>query len=156
MADVHFRPGLRGLCWLALFLVVATSTGCETLSGVTKEIVYGRDQVDESVAEEQHRKQYQTERSREALHWLLAHRVNQGMTHAEVARVLGEDGTYEENARWLKSNSTIYREDDELFRFGPDDRGQSIYLPFREGKLVHFDPKQFALEEDASPRQAGL
>ena len=131
-------------------------SGCQSLGDMTHMIVYGDRQEDHAVLEEKHRKLYQTERSRDSLRWLLAHRVRQGMTHADIARVLGEDGVYEENARWLKSNSTIYREDDELFRFGPDDRGQSIYLPFREGKLVHFDPKQFALDSDDAPRSETL
>jgi len=151
----HSSQSVSGHLWLPIaLLATALFSGCQTLSGVTREIVYGRVETEPSLDEERHRKQYQTERSRASLRWLLAHRVKQGMTHADVARVIGEDGTYEENARWLKANSTIYREDDELFRFGPDDRGQSIYLPFREGKLVHFDPSEFAIESDGPTSQS--
>lgn len=156
MASCLFRALLRSRPVLAAALLSSLLCGCQSLGGLTHELVYGFEPDDYSQLEEKHRKLYQTERSRDSLHWLLANRVRQGMTHADIARVIGEDGTYEENARWLKANSTIYREDDELFRFGPDDRGQSIYLPFREGKLVNFDPRQFTLDMDDSPRPKSI
>jgi hypothetical protein len=140
---------------LAVLLVALAATvgatGCQSMLTMTAELFALPPDPDKlAELEEQHRKQYQTERSRDSLRWLLANRVQQGMSHADVARVLGEDGTYEENARWIKQNSTVYREDDELFRFGPDDKGRSIYLPFRNGKLANYDPKLFSPDDSKS------
>jgi hypothetical protein len=139
-ASAWSRSAALGIALVALL----GATGCQSMLTMTAEL-FALPPDPEKLAEleEQHRKQYQTERSRDSLRWLLANRIHQGMSHADVARVLGEDGAHEENARWIKQNSTVYREDDELFRFGPDDNGRSIYLPFRNGKLTNYDPKLF-------------
>ena len=112
------------------------------------------DMAAEQRGEIEKRKTFQTTRSREALHWLLAHRIQSGMSHGEVSRVLGEEGVREFNDRWLKNQGSQIQVSDIIYRFGPDNAGQSIYLAFRDDKLVNFEPDNFRDDESATP--AGL
>ena len=122
--------------------------GCHgnELSRLHQLVFYGP--IDESPAqrklEEDNRRLYQTKRSRKAMRWLLQNRIQQGMSREDVNHVLGEEGQLEDNSRWLKEGSTLYRVDDELYGYGPDEQGSTIYLAFRDDKLIHFEPGQFA------------
>lgn len=98
--------------------------------------------------EEMHRREYQTNHSRKALRWLLANRIDTGMSYGDVCQTLGEDGEQEHIDRWLKVKGSTYRLDDVIYRFGPDDEGHSYYLAFREDRLVNYDRQHF---QDTGP-----
>jgi len=93
--------------------------------------------------EETHRTDYQENRSSEAMLWLLTNRVKQGMSVEDVNIILGQEGGLEKNAGWIRNKSPLYRRDDVTYRYGPDDEGRTIYLMFREGNLVNFDPEEY-------------
>ncbi|MBT4864108.1 MAG: hypothetical protein HON53_03170 [Planctomycetaceae bacterium] len=96
--------------------------------------------------EMEYRSEYQAERDPEALGWLLANRIRQGMGVGEVNEILGQDGTREFDDRKLKAGNPAYRADDIAYRWGPDSGGRAVYLLFREDKLLNFDPQQFVDE----------
>lgn len=91
---------------------------------------------------------YQETRSPKALSWLLKNRVRTGMTIREVSEVLGEDGVEEPGADWIR-NSGPFNQGDDVYRWGPDAKGHTIYLVFRQKKLVNFNPysPDFQLDE---------
>lgn len=84
--------------------------------------------------------------------WLLAHCVAPGMSYKEVCRALGEEGSPEANDRWIKTRGTTYQVGDDTYCFGPDSEGQSVYLVFREDKLIGFDPEAFRRKLPKSAR----
>jgi hypothetical protein len=92
----------------------------------------------------EYRQQYQTERDPQALGWLLANRIRQGVSVGDVNEVLGQDGEREFDDLKLKAGNPAYRADDIAYRWGPDNEGRAIYLLFRDDKLLNYDPKQFA------------
>lgn len=94
--------------------------------------------------EEDYRTRYQTQRDPEALAWLLANRLQTGMSLQEVERVLGEDGVREANDLWIKTGGGHYRAGDVIYHWGPDNEGKRVYLGFREELLVNFDPREYA------------
>lgn len=134
---------LKSVC-VAAWLVLAgmgVGAGCESPGNLTS---YFRSQTDNGFEEEDaQRRKYQASRSHGAMRWLLANRLQPGMSYNEVCGVLGEEGVREFNDNWLKTKGGNYRVDDIAYKFGPDDRGQSVYLVFREDALVNFDGEQF-------------
>jgi hypothetical protein len=93
--------------------------------------------------EERHRGAYQTTRDPRALRWLLSRRIENGMTREEVDRVIGEAGETEmAGAGFKRENKGIFA-DDMLVRYGPDADGSTIYLVFRENRLVQFEPREY-------------
>jgi len=100
--------------------------------------------------EEQHRSAYVQHRTRGDLYWLLANRVDTGMTVAEVSVVLGEHGEKEPRGQWVRQGD--YRIDDEIYRYGPDSGGQSVYLVYREGRLVNHNREDFSRRVSAVQR----
>ena len=127
-----------------LLLVLAGCEGgpAESINGLRSASGRSSDEKTES----EYRKDYQTDRDPEALGWLLANRIRQGMGVGEVNEVLGQDGTREFDDQKLKAGNPAYRADDISYRWGPDSGGRAIYLLFREDKLLNFDPQQFADE----------
>ena len=91
-----------------------------------------------------YRRQWQTQRDRLAIRWLLASQVHNGLTPEEVSSRLGEVGTRELNTQEFKRRGDRFRIDDVFYRFGPDKNGEVYYLGFREGKLVNFDAHAFS------------
>jgi hypothetical protein len=65
------------------------------------------------------------------------------MSYDDVRHVLGEDGTHEERDRWLKTKGINIRIDDDVYSFGPDSDNRTLYLFFREDRLINFDPTDF-------------
>lgn len=135
----------RCICFLLSLLCLFALAGCESPNGLkglesanpfwSKPNLHGQ--------EEKYRKEYQTNRNRKAMRWLLANRIESGMSLGDVNAVLGEQGIYDETAGFLKRGNA-YRVDDKVFHFGPDDHGQAVYLIFRENKLVNFEPERYA------------
>lgn len=95
-----------------------------------------------------YREQYLAERDPDALQWLLANNIRQGMTIDEVSEVLGEDGRREYDDVKLKKGNPAFRADDKAYRWGPDSSGRAVFLIFREGKLLNYDPRAFAADKD--------
>lgn len=151
----RMRPGSRllapGLGWMLGF---AALSGCETAgwNGRLSEAFSGNSTRD-SELEEQHRSAYVQHRTRDDLFWLLANRVETGMTVAEVAVVLGENGEKEPKGQWVRQGD--YRIDDEIYRYGPDSGGQSVYLVYREGRLVNHSRENFDRRGRTPGRVAG-
>ena len=127
--------------WL---LVSLLPIGCESLhdAGVpgTEAFI---DSGSRAAEEEAHRRMYQEQRSPAAMQWLLAHRVHSGMSVADVGGIFGEEGVREYNDLSIKTNGGHYRTGDQIYRWGPDSSGQTVYLVFRDGNLVNFDPNEF-------------
>lgn len=127
-----------------LLLLLAGLCGCES-PGWMKSLqdAFGSQSAADYRAEEQYRRKYLANRDPQALNWLLAHRIQSGMSVDDVQQVLGEEAERETNDKWIKPKQGMYRIDDEVYRFGPDHDGRSVYLAFREGRLVNFEPEEF-------------
>lgn len=131
-------------CCVFGLLVCALGSGCESLNGASLMrlgMPVGR--AEGFRAEEDHRQSFQTEGDSEAMRWLLANRVESGLSVAEVNRVFGQEGEREFGDNWLKTNGGHLRADDVVYKWGPDRDGHSVYLGFRDGRLVNFDPSEF-------------
>ena len=131
--------------WGCVALLASLSgIGCEAL---TDSATSGRSlfsvRRDDTRDEIKYRERFRTDRDPEAMRWLLANRVRSGMTAADINGLLGDTGEREFNDRWLKTNGGLYRSGDVVYRWGPDNEGHSVYLVFREDRLVNFDPKEF-------------
>jgi hypothetical protein len=126
-------------------LVLAAGCLCAGCELAGKQSWLFPESKSQAVSDEQkQRTKYQTEQSPEALRWLLSRRVRQGMSPEDVAVIIGEEGAPVDADDWVKSNSSGFQVGDETYRWGPDNRGNSYYLVFREGKLVNYDPAEFA------------
>ncbi|MGH7202765.1 MAG: hypothetical protein ACREJB_19320 [Planctomycetaceae bacterium] len=120
-------------------LLVMSAAGC----GLTGDLFKPAAGPSPSEVETAHRREYQESRSREAIRWLLANRVDNGLSIRDVNRMLGEQGRREKGDLWLKRNGGQYRATDEAWQWGPDADGRTYYLIFRDGQLVNFDPRQY-------------
>lgn len=131
----------RAMSWLALCAAAGVLAGCETPE-LQKAMLPASDR--QSPDEERtHRTRYQTEHDSDSIRWLLSRRVRQGMSEPDVAAILGEPGTPVPADQWIK-NEGGYHMGDETYKWGPDDAGRAYYLVFREGKLVNYNPSEFA------------
>lgn len=140
---------LRRFCaGLSLVVSVCALAGCESPRGLHTKPFSNTNSYEQ---ETQYRKDYQTTRSRRAMRWLLANKVESGMSLQEVNSMLGEQGELDESAGHLKRGSG-YRVDDKVYHYGPDDSGRALYLIFRDEKLVNFSPERFA-DSDVSSKQ---
>lgn len=117
--------------------------GCESL-GKTNPDAITKTSADSGPKKtpDSQRRLYQSDRDPVALRWLLSHCVHRQMTVKEISVVLGEDGTRVHDDTWLKRGNG-YREDDTVYRWGPDKNGRDIYLVFRNARLINFDPSEF-------------
>lgn len=100
---------------------------------------------DERLAVE-HRERFAAEGDPESLQWLLSNRITTGMTDTEVAHELGQEGERLYGTGHLKRGDSRYRESDVFYKWGPTSDGRSIYLAFRDDRLLHFDVEEFATE----------
>ena len=98
--------------------------------------------------EEQHRQSYQKSRDPEDLRWLLANRISSGMSVSEVGRIIGQEGRRLYDDTWIKKGGGYYQSGDEAWKWEQDRNGQSLILVFREGRLVNFDPADYAEKLD--------
>ena len=147
---------LRCFCAALSLACVCAVTGCESPNGLhglesSKPFWSRTNSHDEEV---QYRKDYQTNRSRKAMRWLLANRVDSGMSVNDVNTILGEKGELDESpsANSLKRGNT-YRIDDKVFHYGPDSGGRAVYLVFRDDKLVNFERQRFSDSERVNPME---
>jgi hypothetical protein len=125
--------------WLSLSLVVGCgSTEQASLTGKLPFVGSRNEISDESV----YRQKFVTERDPAALNWLLRQRIQNEMSVAEVASIFGEAGERRFDDRDYKTNGGNYQTTDVAYQWGPDRKGRTIVLFFREGKLIHFDPSE--------------
>jgi hypothetical protein len=135
---------VKGLVLAGAFCAAATGfLGC-TSPGKTTPQVFAKTSSDDPPKKtaDSERRHYQVDRDPAALRWLLVHCVHRAMTVKEINIALGEDAIRVHDDTWIKRGNG-YREDDTVYRWGPDKNGRNIYLVFREGKLINFDPKDF-------------
>jgi hypothetical protein len=71
----------------------------------------------------------------------------------EVAGVIGETPELEPHSQWLKQAD--FRVDDKVYKFGPDSQGQSVYLLFREGRLINHNPDEYRPDDFAMQLRRG-
>ncbi|MFN0052359.1 MAG: hypothetical protein ACKV0T_09210 [Planctomycetales bacterium] len=132
-------------CLLSAILLAALAGGCESpswIKGLNES--FDRSSSANREVEEQHRRGYMESRNRADMHWLLRNRITSGMPLQEVRRVLGEDGVSELRDNWIKTKGTVYQSGDQAYAFGPDSDGQTVYLVFRDGRLINFSPREFS------------
>lgn len=136
----------RHLTTLLTLSSALTATGCSSMSGSGWNSLSDLfDTESQQREEEMHRSRFQESRSTADMHWLLQHHVENGMTPAEVSRVLGEQGQRVYDDGWIKNRGGHYHAGDDTWKWGPDRKGNSVYLVFRDHKLVHFEPNEFIL-----------
>jgi len=124
------------------------SSGCEALkqSGfIPESLLVNREEM--ARKENENRLRYLKDGDPEALRWLLGHRLSTGMPLAEVNRVLGQEGVEQVDDGWIKKQNARYRRSDTTYSWGPNSRGESVYLVFRGDQLVNFDPTEFRSPE---------
>lgn len=132
---LRFRLLLTTLC-----LSASLAIGCGSppvLPGFAREDVSQQDVV-------RYQQRFLIDGAPEALDWLLAHRIENGMSVDEVSEVLGDTGEKLEQDGQYKNNGGLYQTTDQGYRWGPDRKGRSVTLFFRDGRLVHFDPDEIA------------
>jgi len=135
--NAFFRT-VSGLMMAGLLVV-----GCNTVELAERlEMTQPRIPAEE-VAE--HRSNWVQERDAKSLNWLLEKKIRSGMSRSEVEQILGEDGEPILNSAALIKDSSGYQSTDKGYRWGPDGSGRSIYLFFRDGRLVNFQPQEFAM-----------
>jgi len=125
-----------------------TATGCAglaTSSEKFQELINPRIVARRMRAKQQ--KRYQIDRDPKAMRWLLAHEISTGMSVNGVNEIFGQMGDRQYDDSRYKSSSRSFRRTDEVFRWGPDSDGSSVFLVFRDDHLVNFDPEEYRSSE---------
>ena len=127
-----------------VWVAVLTLAGCESPEW-TRSLNDSFSAVEQpgSKTSEQHRQEYVATHDHESMRWLLSHCVEMGMSYRKVCHIMGEDGTLETGDRQLLSGGGNYRVGDEMYAFGPDSKGKTVYLAFREDRLVNYERSEF-------------
>jgi|GEM_PF-1674342 len=132
---VHLLP-------LGLLLGACVSCGCASWAELESILIPTPERF--SPAEvERHQRQFQIENDPAALNWLLCHQIENGMSIATVNEVIGSEGLREFDDAEMKRNGGHYQQTDVGYKWGPDRKGRSVVLFFRDGKLINFDPDEF-------------
>ena len=132
------------LLGLVLFVAIG-SPGCGSpeRKSLADKLPFLKHQND-SPQEAEFRQKFVAERDPAAFKWLLAHRIHNEMSVAEVSSVLGESGERRFDDREYKTNGGNYHTTDVGYQWGPDRTGHTVVLFFRDGKLIHFDPAELS------------
>ncbi|MBC8114644.1 MAG: hypothetical protein H7062_09725 [Candidatus Saccharimonas sp.] len=127
---------------MSLFLS-ASLLGCETIESTSlgRMLPFGK-KTNLSPQETEQRQKFMNERDPDAFRWLLTHRIHNEMTVEQVAHVLGESGERRFDDREYKTNGGFYHMTDVGYQWGPDRKGHTVVLYFRDGKLINFDPAE--------------
>lgn len=129
---------------LTVACILVSVSGCGMFSTATFPNLNDMFGAESGVRDEEiHRQRYQRDRDPDDLHWLLANRIESGMTVSEVGRTIGEEGRQVYDDGWIKRGGGYYQSGDKAWKWDPDRNGQSLILVFREGRLVNFDPTQY-------------
>ena len=138
--------------YVSLVVVSVAIFGCE--SGLRNLKIPGVSSQAELAAETRleakKRDRFQESKSPEAIRWLLSKRIQTGMTLSEVNRVIGQDGLRRWNDAQFKSRNAGVLATDETWAWGPDEKGNSYFLFFRNDRLVNFDPSLYVETGDES------
>jgi hypothetical protein len=126
---------------LAGLMLACSGCGTAGLSGYLMDFGQNRITLRDI---DQHRTKFIRERDPASFRWLLTHTVDTGMTVQDVNQALGDSGERIDRDQELKAHQGEYLQTDVAYKWGPDRDGQSVVLFFREGRLVHFQPKSFA------------
>jgi len=142
------KPSIRHFAITSFAILIVWTSGCSSAlrSDMSPFKAFRGGDESEKVATEM-RQRFLVERDSKALAWLLQNRVHNEQTVHEVGQILGEPGERLSNDGEYKRHSGFYYETDVGYQWGPDQNGRSIVLFFRDGKLVHFDPKEFRSPE---------
>ena len=134
---------------LTTLMAIPLLTGCGSLNNAKMKETLAPlfHQGPTAQQEEQHRQDFQSSRDPKSLNWLLANRIDAGMTVKEVGGIIGEQGTRVNGGTQIKSNSGNYQSTDEVWRWRAARDGQAIHLVFRQGRLVNYDPSKLREEE---------
>ncbi len=121
------------------------ATGCESLYDAGVPGIEPFVDLESREREEEHfRKLYQEDKAPAALQWLLVNRMEAGLSLVEVNQVLGNEGVRVLDDMRFKTNGGHYRRDDLIYKWGPTSDGKSLFLVFRDGSLVNFDPSEYS------------
>lgn len=133
------QPSLMAIC------IFVTGFGCQTLhnAGVPGLEPYLKPDPEKINSERTQRENFAVHRDHEAMYWLLTHKIDNGMKLAEVADVFGEQGEYTDQYKRLKTDGKT-QSTDSAYRWGPDSKGYSAVLFFRDGRVVNFDRRDYA------------
>jgi len=142
----HLMSGrwiLLGAVGLAVVASMAGS-GCQTLhdAGLPGMEPYLKEDPAKVAEERSNREKFLVDRDHKALYWLLAHKISNGMQLAEVESVFGEPGEYTTEFTRTKFEG-IFQTTDSAYRWGPDNKGFSAIVFFRDGHVINFNPKDF-------------
>lgn len=121
-------------------LAACLAGGCESVRSPMGGM-FGGSGDKELVAEKQ--TAYRLEGDAAAIRWLLAHRIESGMTLDEVEAELGTDGEPVHGAAFKNKGGTRFQVTDSVYKWGPDAKGDAYYLVFRDERLLNFDRRQF-------------
>ena len=136
---------LRNRCCWMLMLACLVLSSCETLKAPGSAADwFARNNKGHEREVQSYRTQWQTRRDGEAIRWLLATQIHNGLTPEEVNERLGDSGELEINTKEFARQGDGFRVDDQFYRYGPDKQGRSHYLGFRDGKLINFDSERYA------------
>ena len=119
-------------------------SGCESLqkAGVPGMEGYVKPDPVALARENSFRDAFVQSNDHEAFYWLLSNRVQSGMLKAEVEQALGQAGEIETDPRYYKKET--HQPTDAAYRWGPDSKGNTVVLFFRDGRLSNFNPRDFA------------
>jgi hypothetical protein len=107
---------LERIVAVAASMIALGILGCESPAWVrTLNESFSARASEDSKAADEYRRQYVETRDRKALHWLLSHRIETGMSLGDVCLALGEDGVREENSNWVKTKGGNYQVVDVYF-----------------------------------------
>ncbi len=110
--------------------------GCEAISNPLHRNSGGLPEEPTHRLEEENRFRFQSDGDSRAFDWLLKNRLAAGMSVQAVSTVLGQDGERVANDRSIKQTGGRYRETDAVYRWGPDSNARSVYLVFRNRRLM--------------------
>ena len=138
------RPSTTPVLLVLSLLSFALLLGCESFeqTSLARMLPFGN-KTNLSPQETEQRQKFMNERDPDAFHWLLSHRIHNEMTAQQVAHVFGEAGERREDDREYKTNGGFYQTTDVGYQWGPDRKGHTVVLFFRDGKLINFDPAEF-------------
>ena len=137
------RQSVRLLAGVLCLFVVAV-VGCQAMGEMGVPGMSSYVPRSKAIAQqEKYRTAYQTDRDPQARKWLMANRLQNGMSVSEVNSVFGEDGVRQYDDTRFKTKGGNYRSSDKAYKWGPASDGSSTILFFRDDHLVNFDPVEF-------------
>ena len=110
--DRHFA-----WCLVGVAVALLVGGGCSAVGENGKSMFPTFATQDSRAAEEEaHRSSFQEFRRPADFRWLLSHRIQSGMSPAEVGKVFGENGLRSEKDGWIKKHDTNYRVGDVSYK----------------------------------------